>query len=99
MATAQKLPKLINGVAVDSLFATIDAIKATPSIAKFKFRIKNQWEDAGQNSSTVDKFSGAGGEQSRPKPLCWRRTNRPFYWARMRRRIRWNIYCTLWRPV
>jgi uncharacterized OsmC-like protein len=69
MATAQKLPKLINGVAVDDLFATVDAIKATPSIAKFKFRIKNEWQGGGQNSSTADKFTGAGGEQSRLKPF------------------------------
>jgi OsmC-like protein len=68
MATAT-LPKTINGVAVDDLFTTIDAIKTTPSIAKFKFRIQNQWEGAGQNSSSVDKFSGAGQNLLRPKPF------------------------------
>jgi len=67
MATAQKLPKIINGVAVDDLFNTIDAIKATPAIAKFKFRVHNQWEDAGQNNSTADTFDGAGQKLSRPK--------------------------------
>jgi uncharacterized OsmC-like protein len=41
----------------------------TPAIAKFKFRIRNQWVDAGQNNSSVDKFYGAGQEQSRPKPF------------------------------
>lgn len=69
MATALKILKTINGVAVDDLFATIDAIKATPAIAKFKFRIQNQWEGAGQNSSTVNTFYGAGQSQSRPKPF------------------------------
>lgn len=69
MATAHKLPTTINGVAVDDLFSTIDAIKATPAIAKFKFRIHNQWEGAGQNSSTVNTFSGAGQQLSRPKPF------------------------------
>ena len=69
MATVEKLPRLINGVAVDDLFATVDAIKATPSIAKFNFRVRNQWEQAAQNRSTVDTFHGAGQRLSHPKPF------------------------------
>jgi len=69
MATAQNSPKLINGVAVDDLFATVDAIKATPSIAKFKFRVHNQWEQAAQNRSTVHTFHGAGQPLSHPQPF------------------------------
>ncbi len=61
------LSNQVNGVAVEDLSKTIDAIKATPSIAKFKFRIRNQWVDGGRNSSTADGFYGAGQEQSRPK--------------------------------
>jgi uncharacterized OsmC-like protein len=68
-ATAKMLAKTINGVAVDDLFKTVDAVKATPAIAKFKFRIRNQWVDAGQNCSTADTFYGAGQEQSRSKPF------------------------------
>lgn len=69
VATARMLATTINGVAVDDLFSTIDAIKATPSIAKFNFRIRNQWTDAGQNCSTADTFYGALQEQSRPTPF------------------------------
>jgi uncharacterized OsmC-like protein len=69
VATARMLAKTVNGVAVDDLFKTVDAIKATPAIAKFKFRVRNQWVDAGQNTSTADGFYGAGQEQSRPKPF------------------------------
>jgi uncharacterized OsmC-like protein len=69
MATVEKLPTITNGVNVDALFATVDAIKATPSIAKFKFRIRNQWETGPQNSSTVDQFFGALQDQSHPKPF------------------------------
>jgi uncharacterized OsmC-like protein len=69
LATTQVLENTVNGVAVDDLSKTVDAIKATPAIAKFKFRIRNQWVDAGQNSSTADTFYGAGQEQSRPKPF------------------------------
>src|ERR1700722_10222745 len=69
MATAQKLPKIVNGVNVNDLFTTIDATKITPAIAKFKFRIHNQWQGASQNRSAVSEFYGAGQELSRPKPF------------------------------
>jgi uncharacterized OsmC-like protein len=69
MATAQQPCTLINGVNVDGLSATIEAIKATPAIAKFKFQIKNKWKGAGQNSSTVNEYYGAGQVQSRPQPF------------------------------
>jgi uncharacterized OsmC-like protein len=66
MATVQELPKVINGVNVEGLSATICAIQAAPEIAKFQFRLENEWEDAGQNRSTVGGFFGAGQEMSRP---------------------------------
>jgi uncharacterized OsmC-like protein len=69
MATAKKFSTVINGVMVDDLFTTIDAIKATPAIAKFNFRILNQWEGGSQNRSTVDKFYGATQDLSHPKPF------------------------------
>ncbi len=49
----------VNGVDVSRLFGTIDAIKAEPGIAKFKFRIGNKWMDGGQNHSTIKDFHGA----------------------------------------
>jgi uncharacterized OsmC-like protein len=67
MATTEA--QLVNGVAVNDLHATVDNIKATPGLAKFKFRIRNQWADAGQNRSTVDKFYGAGQEIGRSRPF------------------------------
>lgn len=65
MATAQIISTSINGVNVNGLNATIEAVKATPEIAKFRFNVKNKWKDAGQNSSAVDEFFGAGQQQSR----------------------------------
>ena len=67
MATAQQFPTVVNGVNVDNLFTTIDAIKATPAIAKFNFRIQNKWEGAAHNRSAINGFYGAGQELSRPK--------------------------------
>jgi uncharacterized OsmC-like protein len=69
MATVKRLPNIINGVNVDDLFTTIESVKATPAIAKFNFRVRNQWAGASQNISAVNKFYGAGQELSRPKPF------------------------------
>lgn len=67
MVTAQQIPTIINGVNVDNLLTTVDAIKAAPAIAKFQFRIQNQWEDGAQNRSAVNAFHGAGQEIARQK--------------------------------
>jgi uncharacterized OsmC-like protein len=69
MASAQKLSTLVNGIAVDDLFSTIEAVKAIPSIAKFTFRIRNQWETGSRNRSTVATFTGVNQELSHPKPF------------------------------
>jgi uncharacterized OsmC-like protein len=65
MVTAQKLPAVVNGVNVDNLFTTIDAVKSAPAIAKFKFRIQNRWEGGAQNCSAVNGFYGVGKEHAR----------------------------------
>lgn len=69
MATAKQFSTVINGVMVDDLFSTIDAIKATPSIAKFNFSVRNQWEGGSRNFSTAHEFSGANQQLSHPKPF------------------------------
>jgi len=51
---------LINGVDRDKLFGTIDQIKGRPELAKFKFEIRNDWQGAAHNRSTIQTFFGAG---------------------------------------
>jgi uncharacterized OsmC-like protein len=51
-----------NGVDVPTLFATIDAVKASPEIAKFQFRATNRWISGTHNRSTIHDFYGAGQE-------------------------------------
>lgn len=68
-AAVSVLSNKVNGVAVEDLSNTVDAIKATPAIAKFKFRIRNQWVDGSRNTSIADAFYGAGQGQARPKPF------------------------------
>ncbi|HEX2492061.1 MAG TPA: OsmC family protein, partial [Blastocatellia bacterium] len=57
----------INGVNVDQLFSTINAIKENPGLAKFKFRAKNQWINGGQNRTNIKDFYGAGQEDATRK--------------------------------
>jgi len=57
---AQKIEEqhTTNGVNVGELFSTIDAVKKSPVIAKFKFRADNQWFDGGYNETTIKDFYG-----------------------------------------
>lgn len=56
-----------NGVDVGRLYGTIDAIKADPGIAEFRFRAHHQWVDGAHSRSTIKDFYGAGSEDtSRP---------------------------------
>ena len=48
-----------NGVDTATLFATLDAVKAQPEIAKFQFRASNTWMNGTHSRSTLSGFYGA----------------------------------------
>jgi uncharacterized OsmC-like protein len=52
-------PVIRNGVNTTALFATIDAIKSDPELARFQFRASNRWIAGTHNRSTIDGFFGA----------------------------------------
>lgn len=52
-----------NGVDTPTLFATLDAVKRQPALAKFQFRARNRWQSGTLSESTIESFSGAGAEQ------------------------------------
>ena len=54
----------INGVDVDRLGATVEAVRRTPSLATFRFRAANHWIDGSHNRSTIKSFYGAGQEDT-----------------------------------
>ncbi len=54
----------LNGVNTPALFATINAVRDAPDLARFRFRARNRWVDGTQSESTIDCFSGAGGEHT-----------------------------------
>lgn len=51
--------KILNGVNVDRLLGTIEAIEKQPELAGFRFRADNRWLDGGHNRSTIKDFYGA----------------------------------------
>jgi uncharacterized OsmC-like protein len=53
-----------NGVDTDTLFATLDAVKAAPEAARFQFRARNQWLSGTHNRSTIDGYYGVGEERT-----------------------------------
>jgi uncharacterized OsmC-like protein len=53
-----------NGVDTAQMFGTLDAIKAEPSLGRFQFRVANEWQGGAHNRSTIQRFYGAGQEDS-----------------------------------
>ena len=51
-----------NGVDVATLFATLDAVRAQPEIARFQFRSAHRWVSGTHNRGTISGFFGAGQE-------------------------------------
>lgn len=52
--------KIGNGINLDNLQKTIDAMKDQPELAKSKFRVHNKWVSGGHNRSKINDFYGAG---------------------------------------
>ncbi len=60
----------VNGVDVDRLAGTIDAVTANPALARFQFRAQNHWIDGAYSRSTIKDFYGVGQEDaSRTEPF------------------------------
>ena len=55
---------IVNGVDLDRLSGTIDAVSADPALARFQFRARNHWIDGGYSRTTIKDFYGAGQEDA-----------------------------------
>ena len=51
-----------NGVDVDRLVQTIDAIKGDPSIARFTFKARIDWQEGAVSTGEISSFTHAGTE-------------------------------------
>lgn len=71
MSATKSMPMPRNGVDVPTLFATLDAVKETPEIAKFKFRATNKWQSGTHSMSTINGYYGAMQEHTRPNAFMY----------------------------
>lgn len=70
MAQKTSQPRIMNGINLDQLYGTLDAIKKQPGLGKFQFRAGNRWIGGAHNRSTIKDFYGAGQEdRSRAEPF------------------------------
>jgi uncharacterized OsmC-like protein len=67
---AQQIVNKVNGVNVDQLVGTIDAIKQNPDLARCKFRAETEWVSGGHSRTKIQSFYAAGQEDtSRARPF------------------------------
>jgi uncharacterized OsmC-like protein len=60
----------VNGVDLERLSATTEAVVANPALAKFQFRAGTHWVDGGHSRTTNKSFYGVGQEdESRSEPF------------------------------
>jgi uncharacterized OsmC-like protein len=60
---------MINGVDLDRMYDTIQAVKADPELAIFRFKVTNKWVDCGYNQSEVKDFYATKKEIIREEPF------------------------------
>ncbi|HET9961052.1 MAG TPA: OsmC family protein [Nitrospiraceae bacterium] len=61
---------IVNGVNVDRLGETVQAITSQPALGRGQFRARNRWISGGHNRSSIQGFYAAGQEDvTRTKPF------------------------------
>jgi len=60
--TKNDTPNRTNGLDMEALAGTVEAVKQNPSLGSFEFRATNQWINGGENRSRIKGFYGAGSE-------------------------------------
>jgi len=72
-----KTVETVNGVAVDELFETMDAIREKPDIAAFEFKARNIWIKGGHNRTTITEFYGACAPQQHQEAFVFEEDEPP----------------------
>lgn len=60
----QVVSNVVNGIDLDVLKSTVQAISNEPALGKCHFRATNTWIDGSRNASTIGNFYGAGQENA-----------------------------------
>jgi len=55
-------PVRTNGLDIEAMVGTVEALKQDPTLAQFEFRATNRWINGGENRSRIQGFYGAGSE-------------------------------------
>ncbi|MCL5013052.1 MAG: OsmC family protein [Firmicutes bacterium] len=59
-----------NGIDLDQLTGTVEAVTAQPNLARFQFRSETIWKSGGYSETQIQSFYGAGQEDdSRSQPF------------------------------
>ena len=66
--TITETPAVDNGVNVEALLGARDHMTEMPELAQFTWRADCEWVNGTHSRTTVEKFSGAGGEQTHRRP-------------------------------
>jgi uncharacterized OsmC-like protein len=53
-----------NGISLDQLQATVEAVTTQPELARFEFRSETRWQQGGQSETRIQSFHGTGQEDS-----------------------------------
>ena len=83
-----------NDVERDALFATLDAMREEPSLARFQFRVTNTWVSGTHNRAVISGFYGAGQEQQHHTEMVLHTDQPPVLVARTTVRRRRSTCCT-----
>ncbi len=54
----------VNGLDVDKISGTMDAVTANPALARFQFRARHEWIDGSYSRTTINDFYGVGQEDA-----------------------------------
>jgi len=68
----EELVKVVNGVDIRKLQATIEAINDDPDLASFRFHAVNEWIDGAQNKTIVDRLKGGPHDIEHREPFVLR---------------------------
>lgn len=71
MKTNAKQEQTVNGVNVTQLGENMDAIRETPELSRFKFRVSNRWIEGTYNQATVNSYFGVQQEHDNRKPMVF----------------------------
>lgn len=68
--SATATPSRLNGVNVEDLLETIEAVENDANLARFQFRAHTEWKGGGRSETRIQEFAHAGEiDDSREKPF------------------------------